>query len=45
VACGGPHLPFGGFFLNLKSKLAVSCCDAGCDPCEPVCDPCASCKW
>ena len=43
--CNGPCLPFGGFFLNLKARLAAAHCAPGCDPCEPVCDPCASCKW
>ena len=44
VACG-PCLPFGGFFLNLKARLAASHCAVGCDPCEPVaCDPCHPCR-
>lgn len=44
-SCGhhGPFLPFGGFFLNLKAKLAAHltpCSACGCQPCEPVCEPC-----
>jgi hypothetical protein len=42
-------LPFGGFFLNLKAKLAAvhctPCTEVGCQPCEPAaCDPCHPCK-
>ena len=41
----GPRLPFGGFFLNLKARLAATHCATSCDPCEPVaCDPCAACN-
>ena len=42
----GPRLPFNGFFLNLKAKLAAAhCAPMGCDPCEPVqCDPCDPCR-
>jgi len=44
VACGpGAGLPFNGFFLNLRSRLAsrVACAPDWCDPCGPVvCDPC-----
>jgi len=44
--CGlKPFRPFGGLLAHLKAKMAVQCCDAGCDPCAPVCDPCASCKF
>ncbi|MDR0870819.1 MAG: hypothetical protein LBN39_08510 [Planctomycetaceae bacterium] len=50
-ACGhhgsGPFLPFGGFFLNLKAKLAAHltpCSPCGvepvCEPCVPACEPC-----
>jgi hypothetical protein len=45
-ACGHlgyrPFRPFGGFFANLGSRLAVSHCGpVGCDPCEPIgCMPC-----
>lgn len=42
--CGrGPFLPFNGFFLNLKAKLAahMTPCSVGCNPCEPIgCEPC-----
>jgi len=40
--CGyRPFRPFGGFFVNLKAKLAAAHCAPGCDPCEPVaCQPC-----
>lgn len=41
--CGapcGPFLPFNGFFMNLRARLATPCA-VGCVPCEPVaCDPC-----
>jgi hypothetical protein len=44
VVCA-PRLPFNGFFLNLKARLAASHCATGCDPCEPVqCDPCVPCR-
>ena len=37
----GPFRPFGGFFLGLRSRLALK----GCGPCEPCgppeCEPCA----
>ena len=47
--CGpicGPtvRLPFNGFFMNLRSRLAVraAACHVACDPCAMVaCDPCA----
>jgi hypothetical protein len=48
--CGrGPFLPFGGFFLGLKAKLAAHhCCnpceEVSCQPCEPVVDPCQPCR-
>lgn len=44
-SCAAPCLPFNGFFLNLKAKLAAShCCAPGCAPCEPVCEPCHPCR-
>jgi hypothetical protein len=50
VVCGPSFpLPFNGFFLNLRSRLAFGafhCGPAMCDPCTPVtCDPCAPCSW
>ena len=46
-----PCRPFGGFFANVKSRLASvctpSCCNpcepVACEPCEPICDPCGGC--
>ncbi|MDR2116363.1 MAG: hypothetical protein LBP87_08275 [Planctomycetaceae bacterium] len=48
--CGhAPFLPFGGFFLGLKAKLAAHhscnpCEEVSCQPCEPVIEPCQPCK-
>ncbi|MDR3181538.1 MAG: hypothetical protein LBT89_01230 [Planctomycetaceae bacterium] len=45
--CVGPILPFNGFFLNLKARLAAGlhpCTISECTPCEPACDPCNPCK-
>ena len=41
---GRPFRPFGGFFANLFTPVAL-CGPVSCDPCEPVCDPCAACSW
>jgi hypothetical protein len=44
--CGGhaPFRPFGGFFLNLKAKLAAHhACAPECQPCEPIAEPCEPC--
>jgi len=37
-----PFRPFGGFFANMRARLAATHCGpVGCDPCEPVaCMPC-----
>jgi hypothetical protein len=46
IGCG-PRLPFNGFFLNLKARMAASCCTpctAVCNPCDAVCEPCAACN-
>ena len=46
VACG-PRLPFNGFFLNLKARMAAACTPCtpiSCAPCEPICEPCAVCR-
>jgi hypothetical protein len=42
AGCG--RLPFNGFFLNLKARMAAASCLSGCQPCEPVCEPCAICR-
>jgi len=46
--CATPFLPFNGFFLNLKARLAAThcgpCVPIGCEPCEPVCEPCHPCR-
>jgi hypothetical protein len=46
TVCSAPFLPFNGFFLNLKARLAAGlhpCTVSDCTPCEPACDPCNPC--
>jgi len=42
---GRPFQPFGGFFTNLRARLAAPGCVTDCTPCDAICSPCDGCQW